>query len=127
MKRTPTIMVLAAMLCFGADAWAQEARTAPTPDATLREMVTAPTQADRDRAAVLAFLDREDVREAAEANGMELDGLESRVLALDAPAAADLAERVADTEQQIGGDTRIVISSTAIIVALLLIIIFMVD
>ena len=46
---------------------------------------------------------------------------------VDSGATADLAERVADTEQQIGGDTRIVISSTAIIVALLLIIIFAVD
>lgn len=116
-------MVLALMLgaSVHGELSAQELPDARDVERALRAMVVGPTSADRDRAVVRRFLERDDVRAAAAERGVDLDGARARVATLDAPAAADLAARVEDVDRQLAGG-QVVITSTAIIIALLVVI-----
>lgn len=87
----------------------------------LRALAAAPSPAERDRSVVRRFLERPDVRAAAEERGLDLDGARERIRTLDATSARDLAARVQDVERQLAGG-QVVITSTAIIIALLVVI-----
>lgn len=93
-------------------------------EAELRSMVTPASETDTDRDVVLDFLDREDVGTVGFGRGLDVDAMKDGVRALDDEAAADLAHRVRDMQQdpdQVGGDTLVITSTTVIIVLLILI------
>ena len=89
-------------------------------------MAGSESPAEADRATVLRFLDRDDVRTVAADNGIDVERVERAVEASDAGTAADLAERVRDAEDQLAGGDTFVISTTTIIIALLVIILIIV-
>lgn len=123
---TPILAALAAIALAG-PVQAQEA-TAADVRTELRALVTEQTPADRDRGAILDFLDRDDVEAAATGYGLDLEPLKDGVNTLGADEVRALAQRVGDTEDrldQVGGDT-FVISSTVVIIALLVIILVIV-
>lgn len=116
---------LAAALATGAELGAQEAPGSSAWEGELRAMVSEPIPADRNREEISDFLERDDVRAAADERGIDLDGLRTGVATLNADEAADLAKRVRDAEAALPQD-RVVISTTAIIIALLVIILVLV-
>lgn len=127
MKRTPLLLAALAALLVAAPVQAQDTGSADLED-ELRSMVTDATPAEQNRAAVHSFLEREDVASAAEEYGIDLERLEDGVGTLGAEAAANLAERVEQTENQldqVGGDT-FVVSTTAVIIGLLIAILIIV-
>lgn len=123
---TPLIAGLAA-LAIAVPVHAQDAGTTDV-QAELRDMVTRPNTAEENRDAIRAFLARSDVEDAAASYGLDIERLEDGVGTMGAEAAANLATRVEQTEDQldqVGGDT-FVISTTAIIIGLLVVILIIV-
>jgi len=125
MRHATAVLAITAALVTATPAQAQEAQ-APNQD-VLRALVTTPSAAERDRAVVQRFLDRDQVKRAAQGAGIDLDRVKDGVATLGADQAGDLAQRVRDFDQQalVGGDT-FVISSTFVIIALLVIILVIV-
>ncbi len=94
-------------------------------DRELRELATTPSSADADRAVVRDFVASERVRDVARSIGVDADRLADQVETLDDAQAGDLAERIADANDDplAGGDTFVITSTTIIIVLLILILV----
>jgi hypothetical protein len=114
------LFTLAALVAFAGDARAQQP-TANDVMSELRLIASQPTDADTDRATVREFLDRPEVRRAAEAVGLDSRIAAGRVTTLSDAEVADLAARIdaLPGEEQVGGQV-IVISASAVIIALLI-------
>ena len=114
------LLIVAALFSFAGDARAQQP-TAADVTRELRLIASQPSAADAHRATVREFLDRSDVRRAAESSGLDLTGTGDRVSALSDAEAAELAARIdaLPGTPQVGGQV-IVISASALIIALLI-------
>lgn len=123
MKRTALAMALGAALLVPGQLVGQDA-TAHGVEDELRSMVVEDASGDLDREAVLEYLERDDVATVAEEHDLDLEKMKSGVQALDQEAAADLAKRVQDVQDDlVGGDTFVITSSTIIIILLIIILI----
>lgn len=120
-----TLAVVLATLLMAPAAHAQgHVISASALDAAVREGV------DRDRSdreAILALLQREEVRQVAAQAGLSLEKAQAAVATLDGAMLRDLAAqaRAAQTDLA-GGASTIVISTTTIIIVLLLILLIVV-
>ncbi|MEQ9400265.1 MAG: PA2779 family protein [Longimicrobiales bacterium] len=125
MKRTLLTAAMSALvLAIPGAAEAQQATDTDT-RAQIRALAAeAPTASPH--ATVQAFLDRDDVRAVAAERGIDVDGLKDRVATLDDAAAANLASRAEDVQDQLAGGDTVTITSTTIIIVLLVIILVIV-
>ncbi|MDO9170807.1 MAG: PA2779 family protein [bacterium] len=80
-------------------------------------------QADADREAIQALLQREDVRRIAGAAGLDLERASAAASVLSGEALATLAAQASSVDEGLaGGEGNVVISTTAIIIILLILI-----
>jgi len=80
-------------------------------------------QADADRQAIQNMLQREDVRQAAGAAGLDLERASAAATVLSGPTLATLAAQARTVNAELaGGDEKIIISATALIIILLIVI-----
>jgi len=80
-------------------------------------------QADADRQAIQALLQREDVRQLAGSAGLDLDGASAAAAVLSGSSLERLAAQAREMNAALaGGDSNVVVSTTAIIIILLILI-----
>lgn len=95
------------------------------------EVERATAEADRSeaaqRAAIRSVLDREEVRSAAEASGIDLVEAREAVATLEGDELDRVATRASELDRALaGGDGTVVIGTTTLIIALLVLIIILV-
>lgn len=117
--RFTVLAALAAILTLGTvQADAQEIRDQEVRD-ELRTLVTGDDAATADRAIIRDFLGNEDVQRVADRHGLDIEGAEAGVRTLSADEAANIAQRVLDSEAYLAGGNTVVITSTTVIIILL--------
>ncbi|MFO7892307.1 MAG: hypothetical protein R6U63_01120 [Longimicrobiales bacterium] len=119
--RFTVLAALAAILTLGTvQADAQELRDQEVRD-ELRTLVTGDDPATADRAIIREFLGDEDVQRVADRHGLDIEGAEAGIRTLSADEAANIAQRVLDSEAYLAGGDTVVITSTTILIILLII------
>ncbi|MCA1791641.1 MAG: hypothetical protein ABR506_05610 [Candidatus Krumholzibacteriia bacterium] len=83
-------------------------------------------QADADREAILAMLQREDVRRIAGAAGLDLERASAAAATMSGPALERMADQARALDNDlVGGEGRVVMTTTAIIIILLILILLL--
>jgi hypothetical protein len=114
-------------LAVAAPTAAQDAETSVLDSDDVRGIVAERVRAlDATRSALDAFLGRVDVREAAQATGLDIERVRGAASALSDDEVRTLAPRLAQTEEALAGGASVVISTTAIIIGLLVLILILV-
>lgn len=83
-------------------------------------------QADADREAIVAMLQREDVRRIAGAAGLDLERASAAAATMSGPALERMADQARALDNDlVGGEGRVVMTTTAIIIILLILILLL--
>jgi hypothetical protein len=83
-------------------------------------------QADADRAAIQAMLQRADVRRLAGAMGLDLERASTAAATMSGPALERMADQARAIDNDlVGGEGRVVLTTTAIIIILLILILLL--
>jgi CO dehydrogenase/acetyl-CoA synthase alpha subunit len=129
-RRIFSIMTVALVSIIGgsSDVSAQDVTEEAATEAavqSLRQLAAAPSPGAADRIVIREFLERDDVRAAADGRGIDLTRVAQAAATIDDEAAADMADRIRDLEEEAlaGGDTLVISASTVVIVLLVLILV----
>lgn len=118
--RFTVLAAFAAILTLGtAQADAQEVRDQEVRD-ELRTFVTGDDPATADRAIIREFLGNEDVQRVADQHGLDIERAEAGVRTLSADEAANIAQRLLDSDGYLTGGNTVVITSTTVVIILLI-------
>ena len=125
-RTTTTLLALLTLsIGFGGQLNAQ-AQSEDASTRALRELVaTEQSPAAQDHQVIQSFLERIEVREAAQGHGIDMERVRTGAATLNDRAASDLADRIETLQDQAlaGGDTLVISASTIVIVLLILILV----